>query len=94
MKLVFFESLAEVIAGLPPEIVGDISSLVLILQAAGILLIAYIIFLIISGYFNIRRTLLLKRIDKRLIVRGLASNNLTSTIHGTQREGMVFFSRP
>ncbi len=63
--LVDFE-LKEGLQNLPPEIINSIGNLVYILKAAGILLILYIIFIIIKGYFDIKRSIRIKNINEKI----------------------------
>ncbi|MBS3080798.1 hypothetical protein J4221_04970 [Candidatus Pacearchaeota archaeon] len=50
----------------PPEMIANIGILITILKTLGIVFIIYLIFLIIKGYFDIRRILFLKRINQNL----------------------------
>lgn len=60
------EVIKSVIDNLPPEVLGNITSLINIFKALGIIFIIYIMFLIAKGYFDIRRTLLLKKMNQNL----------------------------
>jgi len=46
--------------------IANIGILITILKTLGIVFIIYLIFLIIKGYFDIRRILFLKRINQNL----------------------------
>tara|TARA_Y100000310_G_scaffold329968_1_gene400787 strand:- start:10201 stop:10572 length:372 start_codon:yes stop_codon:yes gene_type:complete len=51
---------------LPPEIVSRFGGLITILQAAGIIFITYIAFLIVRWIFSIKEYKKIRRIDKRI----------------------------
>ena len=51
---------------LPPEITANLENLIFILKTAGIVVIFYLIFLIISAIMNIRRNLMIKEIYKKV----------------------------
>ena len=57
------ESFFEV---LPPEIISKIGGLIIILKAAGIIFIGYIVFLIIKWFFSIRTTRRVNKIHKKV----------------------------
>jgi len=54
-------SITDLINGLSPELINRIDSLVLLLQAAGIILIGYLVFLVVKGILGIIRG---RKIDK------------------------------
>jgi hypothetical protein len=56
----------EVLKNLPPEIVANIASLLLILKAAGILLIFYILFLAVKGILDLIRNRRIKKIYEKI----------------------------
>ena len=51
----------EVVSGISPELAKRAGYLIFILQAAGIILIIYLLYLLINGFFNWRRN---RRINK------------------------------
>jgi len=53
-----------VLDALPPDVVANLGTLMTIFKTLGIIVIIYIIFLIISSVFNIRRGLMIKRTYK------------------------------
>jgi len=59
-------SLGEVVSSLPPEFAAPIGTLVLILQAVGILFFIYIIFLIVNSVLAIRRNLFAKKTWRKM----------------------------
>ena len=56
----------NVVEALPPETVQSLSSLITILQAAGVIFIIYLVFLITNIVLNIRRNKRIKKMDNRL----------------------------
>ena len=58
--------LGDLLGELPPEIVGGIESLMLILKTLGIIAIIYFILIIIGAILNIRRSLKIKKIYKKV----------------------------
>jgi len=55
------EILSNVTSNLPPDIASGIDLLITIFQALGIIVIIYLIFLIISIIFNLKRYKLIKK---------------------------------
>ena len=53
--------LGEIVSTLPPELAVPITTLILILQAVGIIFFIYVIFLIVSSVLAIRRNLFAKK---------------------------------
>lgn len=51
---------------LPPDVISNIEGLVFILKAAGVLAIAYLVYLISSGFLSFRKLKKLEEIEKRL----------------------------
>ena len=56
----------DVITTLPPEILAPLESLLFILKTVGIIAVIYFIILIISAILNIRRSLKIKKIYKKV----------------------------
>jgi len=54
------------VGGLPPELVSSMSTLITILKAAGILFIAYILYLVISSILGIRKSIKITKIHKKV----------------------------
>ena len=60
------ENLSEFVSNLPPDLVGKIGGLVLILKALGVVAIVYVIYLIVMAVVNFRRVKKLKVIEKKI----------------------------
>ena len=58
--------LGDLLGELPPEILGGIESLMLILRTLGIIAIIYFILIRIGAILNIRRSLKIKKIYKKV----------------------------
>jgi len=56
----------DVITTLPPEILAPLETLLFILKTVGIIAVIYFIILIISAILNIRRSLKIKKIYKKV----------------------------
>jgi|APSaa5957512622_1039677.scaffolds.fasta_scaffold126069_2 hypothetical protein len=59
-------SLGEVVSTLPPELAAPVATLIMILQAVGVLFFVYIIFLIVNSVLAIRRNLFAKKTWKKI----------------------------
>lgn len=54
------------IADIPPQIITDISWIVKVVEAAGILLVLYVIYLIVNGIFNFKNHKRIKEMNERI----------------------------
>jgi len=61
-----FMNVSEIISALPPQVTNNISTLINILKAVGILFIIYFIYLIINGVVNWRGSRRIKLIEKKV----------------------------
>ena len=61
-----YETTMGVLSELPPALVGKVGGLISILQAIGIALLAYIIFLFVKGILTFKRLKRLSKIEERL----------------------------
>ncbi len=61
-----YETATAVLTGLPPSLVGKVGGLISILQAIGIALLAYIIFLAIKGVLTFKRLKKISNIESKL----------------------------
>ncbi len=59
-------SILDIIHNLPPELRGSFGTLINILKAASILFIIYVIFLIVSAFFDIKSKIRIKKMDEKL----------------------------
>jgi len=69
------ETLAQ---ALPPEIISSIGTVLLILKTAGIIFMAYIVFLIVMSVLNITKT---RRIKKIYVMVGQIDKKLDRVLH-------------
>ena len=58
-------ALGELASVLPSEVLDKFSNLVLILKALGVLAIIYVLYLIVTGVLNYRRTRKIENIEKK-----------------------------
>lgn len=58
--------LKEIVNIIPPDVLSSLETLILIIKAAGVVLIIYIIFLIIKGYFDIKKSIRIKYIFEKV----------------------------
>jgi len=61
-----YETTMAVLSELPPALVGKVGGLISILQAIGIALLAYIIFLFVKGVLTFKKLRRLSKIEMRL----------------------------
>lgn len=72
-------TVTEVINNTPYERLVSLEGLILILQAAGVVFILYVIYAVIMAIVNIRRMRILGKIDKRMEVLEEKIDSLTKT---------------
>jgi len=75
--------LKEVVNFLPPDILSSLETLIYILKAAGVILIIYVIFLLIKGYFDIIKS---KRIKIILDSVNEINNKLDSLLEKNKKK--------
>jgi len=61
-----FMNVSEIISALPPEIVNNIGTLIMILKAIGIVFIIYFVYLIVNGIISWKGSRRLKFIEKKV----------------------------
>tara|TARA_Y100000034_G_C6842171_1_gene381148 strand:+ start:512 stop:883 length:372 start_codon:yes stop_codon:yes gene_type:complete len=54
------------LTGLPPELISKLGSLITILKAAGIVFIAYIVFLVLRWFFTLKRYRITKKMNIKI----------------------------
>jgi len=59
-------NLSDFVTALPPEFVDKVGNLVLILEAAGIIFIIYMVYLFLNAVLNWKKYGRMKRIEKKL----------------------------
>ena len=58
---------SELVSALPPQIIESIDELIIVLKAAGIAMIAYVVYVIAMGIVSIRRSKKIKFIEEKVI---------------------------
>ena len=70
------ENLSEFVSNLPPDLVGKIEGLAIILKALGVVAIVYVGYLVVMAIVNFRRVKKLKGIEKKIDVIDKKLNKL------------------
>jgi hypothetical protein len=60
------ENLSEFVFNLPPDFVGKVEGLIVVLKALGVVAIIYVVYLIVMAVVNFRRVKKLKLIEKKV----------------------------
>ena len=70
------ESLSTIVQNLPPEIVANLGTLILLMKTMGVIFVIYIIFLTIRGFLTIRTAKRIKTIYKKIHIMDEKLNKL------------------